>query len=80
MKVTVHVTRRPEIADPQGKAVSRALADLEYGNVRQVRIDRTIHLDLDTDDHEEAQYQVDSMCNEVLVNPVLEDYHVEIHK
>jgi phosphoribosylformylglycinamidine synthase len=79
MRVTVHVTRRPEIADPQGKAVSRALADLEYHNVRQVRIDRTIHLDIDSDDLEEVQYQVDSMCSEVLVNPVLEDYRVEIH-
>jgi phosphoribosylformylglycinamidine synthase len=79
MKVTVHVTRRPEIADPQGKAVSRALADLEYQSVRQVRIDRTIHLDIDSDDVEEVQYQVDSMCTEVLVNPVLEDYRVEIH-
>ncbi len=80
MRVTVHVTRRPEIADPQGKAVSRALADLQYDKVRQVRIDRTIHLDIDNDDPEEVEYQVDSMCNAVLVNPVLEDYHVEIHK
>jgi phosphoribosylformylglycinamidine synthase len=80
MRVTVHVTRRPEIADPQGNAVSRALADLEYHNVREVRIDRTIHLDIENDDPEEVQYQVDSMCSELLVNPVLEDYHVEIHK
>ena len=80
MRVTVHVTRRPEMADPQGKAVSRAFGDLEYDNVRQVRIDRTIHLDIDNDDPEEVEYQVDSMCNEVLVNPVLEDYHVEIQR
>ncbi len=79
MRVTVHVTRRPEIADPQGKAVSRALADLEYHNVREVRIDRTIHLDIDNDDPEEVHYQVDRMCAEVLVNPVLEDYVAEIH-
>jgi phosphoribosylformylglycinamidine synthase len=79
MRVTVHVTRRPEIADPQGKAVSRALADLEYHNIREVRIDRTIHLEIDNDDPEEVQYQVDRMCAEVLVNPVLEDYVVEIH-
>lgn len=80
MRVTVHVTRRPEIADPQGKAVARALADLEYHNVNEVRIDRTIHLDIASDDPEEIHYQVDTMCNSVLVNPVLEDYRVEIHR
>ncbi len=80
MRVTVHVTRRPEIADPQGKAVARALADLEYDNVNEVRIDRTIHLDIAGDDPEEIQYQVDTMCHSVLVNPVLEDYRVEIHR
>lgn len=80
MNVTVHVTRRPEIADPQGTAVSRALADLEYDNVRSVRIDRTIHLTIDSDDVEEVQYQVDSMCREVLVNPVIEDYKIEMHR
>jgi phosphoribosylformylglycinamidine synthase len=80
MNVTVHVTRRPEISDPQGTAVSRALADLEYHTVRSVRIDRTIHLSIDSDDVEEVQYQVDSMCREVLVNPVLEDYEIEIHR
>jgi phosphoribosylformylglycinamidine synthase PurS subunit len=45
-----------------------------------VRIDRTILLEIDNDDLEEVQYQVDSMCRELLVNPVLEDYHLEIHK
>ncbi len=80
MNVTVHVTRRPEIADPAGTAVARALADLEYDTVRSVRIDRTIHLSIDSDDVEEVQYQVDSMCREVLVNPVLEDYEIEIHR
>ena len=38
-----------------------------------------IHLDIDNDDPEEVHYQVDRMCAEVLVNPVLEDYVVETH-
>lgn len=80
MRVTVHVTRRPEIADPQGTTVARALEDLEYRDVKSVRIDRTIELEIANDDLEEVQYQVDAMCTEVLVNPVLEDYRVEIHR
>lgn len=80
MRVTVNVTRRPEIADPQGKTVSRALADLGHHNVNHVRIDRTIHLDLVGDDVEEIEFQVDTMCRQVLTNPVLEDYQIELHR
>lgn len=80
MHVTVHVTRRPEIADPQGSTVSRALADLGHSNVNHVRIDRTIHLDIEGDDFDEIEFQVDTMCQQVLTNPVLEDYKIEIHR
>ena len=42
MKVTVNITRRPEIADPQGSTVLRALGDLGHNDVSSVRIERTI--------------------------------------
>ncbi|MGZ5383294.1 MAG: phosphoribosylformylglycinamidine synthase subunit PurS, partial [Acidimicrobiia bacterium] len=42
MKVTVHVHRRPDLSDPQGTTVARALRDLGYDNVGKVRINRTI--------------------------------------
>jgi len=78
MKVTVNVTRRPEIADPQGRTVARALRDLGHDAVRGVRIDRTIHLDIDGDDAAAIEEQVHSMCASVLTNPVLEDYEIEV--
>lgn len=80
MRVTVNVTRRPEIADPQGRTVARALKELGHDAVRQVRIDRMIHLDIDGDDADQIHEQVDSMCREVLANPVLEDYEIEIER
>jgi len=78
MRVTVNVTRRPEIADPQGRTVARALKELGHETVKQVRIDRTIHLDIDGDDADQIHEQVDSMCRAVLTNPVLEDYEIEM--
>ena len=77
MKVTVNITRRPEISDPQGSTVRRALADLGH-SVNAVRIDRTIHLDVDGDDPEQVRSAVTTMCEQLLANPVLEDYEVVV--
>jgi phosphoribosylformylglycinamidine synthase subunit PurS len=78
VRVTVNITRRPEIADPQGTTVQRALADLGHHGVRSVRVDRTIHLDVDGDDPEQVRASVTSMCAQLLANPVLEDYEVVV--
>lgn len=78
MKVTVHVRRRPDIADPQGATVKRALRDLGYRGVEQVRIDRTIELDVADGDPEAIASQVKEMCERLLANPVMEDYEVVV--
>lgn len=78
MKVTVEVTRRPEIADPEGATTRRALEDLGYEGVESVRFDRLIHLEVQGDDRDEIHDEVERMCREVLVNPVLEDYRIEV--
>lgn len=78
MKVTVEITRRPEIADPQGSTIQRALHDLGHNEVMSVRVDRVIHLEVDGDDPEQVREQVEEMCRQVLANPVLEDFAVEV--
>lgn len=78
MKVTVNITRRPEIADPEGRTVARALHDLGHVGVREVRMDRTIHLDVDGDDRAKVEAEVVRMCESVLANPVIEDFEVVV--
>ncbi|MGH8953195.1 MAG: phosphoribosylformylglycinamidine synthase subunit PurS [Acidimicrobiia bacterium] len=78
MKVTVEITRRPEIADPQGSTIQRALHDLGHNAVMSVRVDRVIHLELENDDPDAARAQVEEMCRQVLANPVLEDFTVKV--
>ena len=78
MKVTVEITRRPEIADPQGTTIQRALHDLGHNEVMSVRVDRVIHLEVDGDDPALVQSRVEEMCRQVLANPVLEDFSVEV--
>jgi phosphoribosylformylglycinamidine synthase len=78
MKVTVEITRRPEIADPQGTTIQRALHDLGHNEVMSVRVDRVIHLEVEGEDPSQVQARVEDMCREVLANPVLEDFTVEV--
>lgn len=78
MKVTVTVRRRPDIADPHGATVARALGDLGHSGVRSLRIDRTIHLDVEGSDLEEVRSRVADMCEQLLANPVLEDYEITV--
>lgn len=78
MKVTVRIDRRPEIADPEGTTVKRALHDLGFDSVASVRMDRVIHLEIDDDDAGRVRRTVEEMCRQLLANPVLEDYDIEV--
>lgn len=78
MKVTVRIDRRPEIADPEGTTVKRALHDLGFTETASVRMDRVIHLDVDGDNPAEVRARVEEMCRQLLANPVLEDFEVEV--
>lgn len=78
MKVTVHIHRRPDIADPQGTTVRRALRDLGYETVDQVRINRTIELEVQGTDPKVVEAEVRTMCERLLANPVMEDFEVVV--
>jgi len=78
MKVTIRIDRRPEIADPEGTTVKRALHDLGFSEVDAVRMDRIIHIDVASADSEEVEARAEEMCKQLLANPVLEDYDVQV--
>lgn len=74
MKVRVHVSLKPGVLDPQGRAVHHALAGLGFTGVLDARVGRTIELDL-ADGTSEAQ--VAEMCERLLANTVIENYRIE---
>lgn len=78
MKIKVEVTRRPDIADPQGSTVLRALHDLGFSEVTNARFDRTITLEVQNTDPETARSRVEDMCRRLLANPVIEDFVVQV--
>ena len=78
MRVTVTIDRRSEIADPEGTTVERALHDLGFTEVEAVRMDRVIHMEVEGEDPGEVKTRVEDMCRQLLANPVLEDFDVEV--
>ena len=78
MKATVTVMLRDGVLDPQGEAVRAALGTLGFEGVSGVRQGKVIELDLAEDDREAAAAQVRRMCEDLLANPVIESYRIEL--
>lgn len=78
MKARVAVRLRPDVLDPQGKAIGQALGTLGFSGVNNVRQGKLIELEVDASDAATAKEQVKAMCDRLLANPVIEDYEIEI--
>lgn len=77
-RVVVDVMPKPEILDPQGKAVQGALPRLGFTGVSDVRQGKRFELELDGEITEERLDQVRQMAQTLLSNPVIEDYDVRV--
>jgi phosphoribosylformylglycinamidine synthase PurS subunit len=76
VKALVHVTLKPDVLDPQGKAIARASGSLGYDAVQSVRQGKLFEVSLDAGDPERARTQLDDLCAKLLANPVIEDYEI----
>jgi phosphoribosylformylglycinamidine synthase len=72
----VLVTLKPDLSDPQGKAVEGSLPALGWTNVSGVRVGKHVRLDVDADDPAAAREQVEQMAGRLLSNPVIEEFRV----
>ena len=77
MKATVLVRPKPGILDPQGEAVEASLRQLGF-SVADARIGRVVVLDVDAGDPAAARTEVERMCEQLLANPLIESYEIEI--
>jgi phosphoribosylformylglycinamidine synthase len=77
MKARIHVRLKPGVLDPQGKAIGTALKSLGFEGVDEVRQGKLIELDLADTDAAAARARVEAMCQQLLANPVIEDYAIE---
>ena len=74
MKVRVLVSLKNDVLDPQGKAIEHALGSLGFDGVGDVRVGKTIDLELADGTSDE---DIDAMCRKLLANTVIENYRIE---
>ncbi|HEV3478116.1 MAG TPA: phosphoribosylformylglycinamidine synthase subunit PurS [Gaiellaceae bacterium] len=77
MKATVLVRPKPGILDPQGEAVESSLRQLGFA-VDDARVGRLVDLDVDADDPAAARSEIERMCEQLLANPLIESYEIEL--
>ena len=76
--VLVEVRLRPDVADPQGATIERALPALGFSGVEGVRVGKALRFTVEADDSLAARAQVEELCRRFLTNPVIEDAEITI--
>lgn len=74
----IYVTLRSSVLDPAGVAVQSGLQQLGYEGVEQLRMGKYIELTLTAADEQKARERLDGMCDQLLANPVIEDYRFDL--
>lgn len=72
----IRITLKPTVLDAQGAVVARALRDLGFDEVESVRMGK--YIEVEVGEREDARRRVEAMCQQLLANPVIEEYRVEM--
>ncbi len=79
MRATVLVRPKAGILDPQGEAVESSLRQLGFA-VAEARVGRVVDLELEHTDRDQARAALDRMCRQLLANPLIESYEIELQE
>lgn len=74
----IYVTLKPAVSDPAGQTVLAALRRMGHAEAEDARIGKYLELRVTGEDKQAVEKSVDSMCRELLSNPVIEDYRFEL--
>ena len=78
MIIAINVHLKKGVLDPQGKAVHNALNALGFNNIKDARVGKQVLLNIDTNNKEEAIEVANKAAKELLANPVIENYEIEV--
>ena len=78
MIIAVNIHLKKGVLEPQGKAVYNALKTLGFNYITDVRVGKQILLNIDTNNKEEAIEIANKTAKELLTNPVIENYEIEV--
>ena len=76
MKISVIITLKKDVLDPQGKVIHQTLDGMGFDNVNEVRQGKYFEIDIKETDSDKAKAKVDEMCKKLLANLVIENYKI----
>jgi len=76
MKVSVIITLKKDVLDPQGKVIQQTLDGMGFNNINEVRQGKYFEIDISEKDQNNAKENVENMCKKLLANLVIEDYKI----
>jgi phosphoribosylformylglycinamidine synthase subunit PurS len=78
MKVKVYVTLKPSVLDPQGKAIQHSVELLGFQQITDIRQGKYFEINLENVSENEATEIAEKIAKDILANPVIEDFKVEV--
>ena len=76
MKISVTVTLKKDVLDPQGKVVEKTLKNMGYTSIKNIRQGKFFEVELIQNDKKEAEKVAEEICQKLLTNTVIEDYKI----
>ena len=76
MKISIIITLKKDVLDPQGKVIHQTLDGMGFDNINEVRQGKYFEIDVKEDDPKKSRKIVEDMCNKLLANLVIEDYKI----
>ena len=76
MKVSVIITLKKDVLDPQGQVIQKTLNSMGFGNVKEIRQGKYFEIELDEQDIKKAKSKTEEICQKLLANLVIEDYKI----
>ena len=76
MKISVIITLKKDVLDPQGKVIHQTLDGMGFKDINEVRQGKYFEIDIDEKDKKKAEEKAENMCKKLLANLVIEDYKI----
>ena len=76
MKISVIVTLKKDVLDPQGEAIKKALEGMSFANIENIRQGKYFEIDINEKNQKKAEEKVNEMCEKLLANLVIENYKI----
>ena len=76
MKISIIITLKQDVLDPQGKVINQTLTGMGFDNIDEVRQGKYFEINVNEQDEDKAKAQVEEMCKKLLANLVIENYKI----